>query len=148
MLRRCDVASKFSEDATAVVFTGDNRSFLPTIPDHYVDLVVTSPPYNLGKSYERRSDLDTYIESQRQVIEMCLRVLTRHGSICWQVGNYVDNGSIIPLDILLYPIFAQLGLVLRNRVVWSFGHGLHSQKRFSGRYETILWFTRETDYFL
>ncbi|HOA52669.1 MAG TPA: site-specific DNA-methyltransferase, partial [Thermogutta sp.] len=74
------------------------------------------------------------------------RVLDDQGSICWQVGNYVDNGEIIPLDIVLYPIFASLGLHLRNRIVWHFGHGLHASKRFSGRYEVLLWFTKGDEY--
>jgi adenine-specific DNA-methyltransferase len=73
-------------------------------------------------------------------------VLDNRGSICWQVGNYVDNGEIIPLDIVLYPIFSSLGLHLRNRIVWHFGHGLHASKRFSGRYEVILWFTKGNEY--
>jgi len=64
------------------------------------------------------------------------------GSVCWQVGNYVDNSSIIPIDYMLYPIFKELGLIMRNRVVWHFRHGLHASKRFSGRYEVIMWFTK------
>lgn len=68
------------------------------------------------------------------------------GSICWEVGNYVDNGEIIPLDVLLYDCFKSNGLKLRNRIVWHFGHGLHCSKRFSGRYETILWFTKSDNY--
>ena len=47
---------------------------------------------------------------------------------------------------MLYPIFAELGLHLRNRIIWHFGHGLHASKRFSGRYEVILWFTKGQDY--
>ena len=73
-------------------------------------------------------------------------MLDKTGSICWQVGNYVNNGEIVPLDIALYPIFASLGLQLRNRIIWHFGHGLHATKRFSGRYEVILWFTKSDDY--
>ncbi len=75
-----------------------------------------------------------------------MRALSDDGSICWQVGNYVNNGEIIPLDIVLYPIFSSLGLHLRNRIVWQFGHGLHASKRFSGRYEVILWFTKSDQY--
>jgi adenine-specific DNA-methyltransferase len=81
------------------------------------------------------------------VITECVRVLSGGGSICWQVGNYVDDGAIIPLDSLLYPIFAGLGLDMRNRIVWHFEHGLHCSRRLSGRYETILWFTKGEDYF-
>lgn len=62
------------------------------------------------------------------------------------MGNYVNNGEILPLDIMLFPIFNRLGLHLRNRIIWHFGHGLHCANRFSGRYETILWFTKTDDY--
>lgn len=56
------------------------------------------------------------------------------------------NGEIVPLDIVLYPVFREHGLKLRNRIVWHFEHGLHCSKRMSGRYETILWFTKGDDY--
>lgn len=62
------------------------------------------------------------------------------------MGNYVDKGAIVPLDTILYPIFRDLGLRMRNRIIWHFEHGLHCKNRFSGRYETILWFTKADDY--
>ena len=124
----------------------DNLAFLGTLPDESVKLVVTSPPYNVGKPYERKSPLASYLEAQREVIGQCVRVLHPQGSICWQVGNYVDRGEIVPLDAVLYPIFKEHGLMLRNRIVWHFGHGLHCKKRLSGRYETINWFTKGDDY--
>jgi len=140
------IAAEFDRTADLVLYEGDCLDLLPRIPDKFVKLVVTSPPYNLGKPYESRLDMDEYLAQQRRVIEECVRVLDDRGSICWQVGNYVDNSEIIPLDIVLYPIFASLGLHLRNRIVWHFGHGLHASKRFSGRYEVILWFTKGNDY--
>jgi adenine-specific DNA-methyltransferase len=109
-------------------------------------LIVTSPPYNIGKSYERRTSLKEYVQQQKKVISECVRLLHQNGSLCWQVGNHVDDGEITPLDIVLYPIFKQLGLKLRNRIVWHFEHGLHCKNRLSGRYETILWFTKGDDY--
>jgi len=144
------VFKKFSPKAQAVVHHGDCRKLLAQIPDQTVQLIVTSPPYNVGKSYEKRQGLDKYIEEQAPVIKECVRVLTHGGSLCWQVGNYVEKGqagSIVPLDIALYPLFASHGLKLRNRVVWHFEHGLHCRKRLSGRYETICWFTKSDDYY-
>ncbi|HQJ10225.1 MAG TPA: site-specific DNA-methyltransferase [Anaerolineae bacterium] len=128
------------------MYEGDCLTLLKEMPDDFVQLVVTSPPYNLGKPYESRLEIEDYLAQQQQVIEESVRVLKPQGSICWQVGNYVDEGEIIPLDIVLYPLFAALGLQLRNRIVWHFGHGLHASKRFSGRYEVILWFTKTEDY--
>ena len=140
------VASQFDPTADFVLFEGDCRELLSSIPDGFVKLVVTSPPYNLGKPYEKRMELDEYLEQQREVIGECVRVLHERGSICWQVGNYVRDGEIVPLDIVLYPTFASLGLHMRNRIVWHFGHGLHASRRFSGRYEVIMWFTKGRDY--
>jgi len=140
------ITSEFDQTADLVLFQGDCLDLLAQIPAEFVKLVVTSPPYNLGKPYESRLDLDEYLTQQKRVIEECVRVLDGRGSICWQVGNYVDNGEIVPLDLVLYPIFASLGLHLRNRIVWHFGHGLHASKRFSGRYEVILWFTKGKEY--
>jgi adenine-specific DNA-methyltransferase len=124
----------------------DNSAFLAALADESIQLVVTSPPYNIGKEYERRTELDQYIAAQRAVISECVRVLRPGGSICWQVGNHVDAGEIFPLDSLLYPVFKEGGLKLRNRIVWHFGHGLHCSRRFSGRYEVILWFTKGDEY--
>jgi adenine-specific DNA-methyltransferase len=91
-------------------------------------------------------NLEQYLEQQGAVIRELYRVLAPSGSICWQVGNYVENGEIFPLDIYYYPIFKRLGMFLRNRIVWHFGHGLHASNRFSGRYETLLWFTKTDEY--
>jgi len=117
-----------------------------SIPDDACKLIVTSPPYNIGKDYETRSLLDDYLSAQERVLQECLRVLHPQGSICWQVGNYVQNGEIMPLDALMWPIFRGLGLKLRNRIIWHFGHGLHCTRRLSGRYETINWWTPNDDY--
>lgn len=142
------ITGQFNPDEDLALFHGDCLALLARIPDKAVQLVVTSPPYNIGKEYERKINLDTYLEQQTEVIRECVRILSDTGSICWQVGNYVDNGSIIPLDTILYPIFTGLGLALRNRIIWHFEHGLHCSRRFSGRYETIIWFTRKTKAFV
>lgn len=128
------------------MFPDDCLRLLRQMPDGMVQLVATSPPYNLGKEYEQRLDLETYVVQQAEVIAECCRVLAPRGSICWQVGNYVDRGAIVPLDAVLYPVFARLGLRMRNRIIWHFEHGLHCKNRFSGRYETIVWFTKQDDY--
>lgn len=143
-LRSSDVSQVFRPDARAVVYPGSCLELLKQIPDKSIQLIITSPPYNIGKEYEQRLRLDLYIQQQAEVIKECERVLTDEGSICWQVGNYVADGAIIPLDSALYSVFANLNLVMRNRVVWHFEHGLHCTRRFSGRYETICWYTRNT----
>lgn len=143
---RRNTVTKLKTDRSVKMACQDNLAFMRPLPDASVQLIVTSPPYNIGKSYERRSPLAEYVKAQAQVISECVRLLADGGSLCWQVGNHVDKGEIFPLDMVLYPIFKEHGLRLRNRIVWHFEHGLHCTKRLSGRYETILWFTKGDDY--
>jgi len=147
MINKITISEEFMPSERVVVYPGECLGLLKNVPDGAIQLVVTSPPYNIGKEYEKKLKLKTYIAQQAAVITECVRVLSDQGSICWQVGNYVDDGAIVPLDTVLYPIFNDLGLKMRNRIIWHFEHGLHCSKRFSGRYETIIWFTKTKDYF-
>lgn len=146
MLNNIEITDKFDLSKHIVVYPGNCLDLLNIIPNNSLQLIVTSPPYNIGKEYEKRLRIEVYIEQQAEVIKECVRCLSPRGSICWQVGNYVEKGAIIPLDSILYPIFTKLGLRMRNRMIWHFEHGLHCKRRFSGRYETIIWFTKSEDY--
>src|SRR5258708_7317457 len=125
---------------------GDCRALLASLPDASVDLVVRSPPYNLGKVYEARQALDAYLAEQAAVLAQCARVLKPTGSIFWQVGAFSDGGALIPLDVRFFPIFESLGLIPKNRIIWVRQHGLHASRKFSCRHETILWFARSERY--
>lgn len=142
----CRISDDYSPQNDVTLYQGDCRDLLNRIPDGSADLVVTSPPYNLGKEYEKQVDIETYLADQTQVINECIRIVSDEGSICWQVGNFVSRGAIVPLDTILYPIFAAAGLKMRNRIVWHFEHGLHCSRRFSGRYEVVMWFTKSDEY--
>lgn len=141
------LASNAIFDRDLLLWQGDVEKLFKKLPDKPIfDLIITSPPYNLGKSYEKRQALGAYLTQQGKIISQIVSRLKSGGSICWQVGNYVDNGEIMPLDIELHDIFRSLGLQLRNRIIWRFGHGLHSKRRFSGRYEVIMWYTKSENY--
>jgi len=144
--RSLKIGRHYDRRNDVTLYLGDCLDLLMKIPDNAANLVVTSPPYNVGKEYEKRLKVQDYVEQQSRVIRECIRILDPRGSICWQVGNYVERGSILPLDIILYSVFAGAGLRLRNRIIWHFEHGLHCKRRFSGRYETIMWFTKNDDY--
>lgn len=144
--RKLIITGHYHHKADVTLFLGDCLELLEEIPDEAVKLIATSPPYNIGKAYERKRTLQAYVDDQARTIAECVRILHPQGSICWQVGNYVNNGEIIPLDVLLHPIFAEHNLKMRNRIIWHFEHGLHCKNRFSGRYETIVWYTKGDTY--
>jgi adenine-specific DNA-methyltransferase len=141
-----EIAEAFDAGAEVVIAHGDCLDTLVTLPEDMVKLIITSPPYNLGKAYEKTIQLDEYLASLSPTVDELVRVLSPEGSLCWQVGNYVEDGEVFPLDIFYYQLFKSRGLRLRNRIIWHFEHGLHANKRFSGRYETLLWFTKSDRY--
>jgi DNA modification methylase len=140
------ISDTFSLEREITLFPGDAKEFLKRVHSNSIMLSITSPPYNIGKEYESQVGIEQYLAEQEEVIEQLVRIMCPNGSICWQVGNYVKNGEVFPLDIFYYNLFKKHGLKLRNRIIWYFGHGLHASRRFSGRYETILWFTKSDDY--
>jgi len=137
-----------SKNTKSEILCGDAWDLIHSVEDKSVNLVLTSPPYNIGKSYEKGmfESLDDYAARMDELIKEIAKKLADDGSICWQVGNHVDKGSIYPLDILFFPIFRKYGFELRNRIIWTFNFGLHAKKRFSGRYESILWFSKTSKY--
>lgn len=134
--------------SSTTLIVGDAITEMARLKAGSIDLIVSSPPYNIGKIYERdqKLSLDEYLEWQAEVIRKAKALLADTGSICWQTGNFVRNGELFPLDLHFYQIFQELGFKLRNRIIWRFNFGLNSDRRFSGRYETLLWFTKGDTY--
>jgi adenine-specific DNA-methyltransferase len=133
--------------APTVLFHGDCMSLIQRMPDQSVDVSIASPPYCMGMEYETSRSLDDFIAAQSIILPEMVRITKDGGSICWQVGYYVKNGSVYPLDYEVMTILRKIqGVTLRNRIIWTFGHGAHGRNRFSGRHETIMWFTKGDEY--
>jgi adenine-specific DNA-methyltransferase len=138
----------FEGRTPTTLFHGDCMELISRMPDNCVDLTIASPPYCIGKAYERSKSLEDFVAEQRRVLPEIVRITKAGGSICWEIGYYAKkNGSIHPLDYEVFAILAAIkGIVLRNRIIWTFGHGVHGRHRFSGRHETIMWFTKGDAY--
>lgn len=143
------IYNKFKLSNPITLYNGDCIELLQQIPSESVDLVITSPPYCMGKAYENpHNDIQTFRELHERIFDSIYRIVKPNGSICWQIGYHVSEKLIIPLDYIIYDIFTEKSkaldypFILRNRIIWTFGHGLNSVRRFSGRHETILWFTK------
>lgn len=133
--------------ATAEIWHDDALELLTRVQPSTISLIVSSPPYFMGKEYDRSQSADDFAAQHKLLFPLLAKALKPGGSLCWQVGSHVRNGRLIPLDALVYGVASQIpDLILRNRIVWTFNHGAHCAKRFSGRHEAILWFTKGDDY--
>ena len=147
------IYKQYGQKKDIVLYNGNCLNLLKEMPDESVDLIITSPPYCMKKAYENPTDdINTFKEVHKAIYPEIYRILKPGGSICWQDGYHVNETQTFPLDYIVYEIFTQDNyrlqkpLILRNRIIWTFGHGLNSVKRFSGRHETILWFTKGDNY--
>lgn len=130
------------------LFHGDCSELIKEVPENSIDLVITSPPYCMGKSYETTNSIDRFIENHENILSDIIRITKHGGSICWQIGYHVKNKNYIPLDFLIYDIMKNYSEIrLRNRIIWTFGHGAHARTRLSGRHELMLWFTKGNEYY-
>lgn len=139
-------ADEYDPNVDVIMSCQDTLLTLKNLKDSSFNLIISSPPYNIGKEYEKKEKFQNYLNWQEEILSECYRILSENGSVVWQVGNFISNEELYPLDIYFYSIFKKLGFKLRNRIIWHFEHGLHAKKRLSGRYETALWFTKSDKY--
>lgn len=79
----------------------DAATFLDGLRASSVDLIVSSPPYFMGKEYDRSSSVEDFFADHVALLPRLVRALKPGGSLCWQVGNHVKDGAIVPLDALV-----------------------------------------------
>jgi DNA modification methylase len=130
------------------IICGETLSILKKLPDKSVQMIVTSPSYFLGKSYEKDHKFEEYLEEHRKIIEECKRVLKDNGAIFWNVAQTIREGEVFPLGAYFYEIFKDLGFYLKNWIIWKFEGGETPRSRLFGRYENILWFVKDKSHYI
>lgn len=122
----------------------DVLDFLDGLPDESVDMVITSPPYNVGKRYGDGASADSmravyYHGWLMQIISETARILKPGGVLFLQVGSTRDwQERLMPIDILIFEDIRRAGLTFQSRVAWLLPHGLQPSRRLAERYETAL----------
>ena len=132
---------------------GDSRNLLKTIPDGSVKLVVTSPPYNIGKPYGKYKDkipLNEWKELISDITKEIYRILTPDGSFFLNLSPvpFGEDKEILPLPYIGYDIMKATGFYIRNIITWTFNNMQNCVKRLSGRYENIVWGVKDLNHYI
>ena len=103
------------------VLKGDSRK-LDKIPSSSVHLMVTSPPYNVGKDYDEDLDIDEYVSLLHDVFSETYRLLINGGRACINIAN-VGRKPYIPYHSLIIQSMLDIGFNMRGEVIWNKGSG-------------------------
>ncbi len=102
------------------IVLGDAREVLKRLPSNCVHLMVTSPPYNVGKEYDEDLSLSEYMGLIEEVMREVYRVLVWGGRACFNVAN-LGRRPYIPLHAYLIQVFEEIGFLLRGEIIWDKG---------------------------
>ena len=132
---------------------GDCRELIKDIPDNSIKMVVTSPPYNIKKSYGKYNDNVSIQEWEHLIFDITkeiYRILTPDGSFFLNVSPVPigKDKEILPLQCICYNIFKQNNFYLRNMITWTFNNMQNCINRLSGRYENILWGVKDLNNYI
>jgi modification methylase len=136
---------------TNQIIQGDCLGVLKTFPDSCVDLVVTSPPYNLGNDHHTgnikhnpyNDDLPEaeYQKQQVEVLTEIYRVLKDTGSVMYNHKNRIKKGKqITPYEWLLKTPFT-----IKQELVWFNGSQNFDKIRFYPMTERVYWLSKSPD---
>lgn len=90
---------------SARIIHGDSLEVMRAMPPDSFDCAFSSPPYNIGKAYEKRQPMDAYEAWVEPFVSELVRIIKPGGSIGWQGGYHVKNGCVLPLDWVFLPMF-------------------------------------------
>jgi adenine-specific DNA-methyltransferase len=144
-IRRC-LGTPTWESQGIMVYKGDCMDLLPALPPALIDLTVTSPPYNIGKEYEARVELEGYLSWCAAWSEEIRRITAPEGAFWLNLG-YIDVPGRAKAMPIAYLLWARINFFLMQEIVWNYGAGVAARRMFSPRNEKWLWYVKnELDY--
>lgn len=132
----------YFKDTKCALYCTDSLIATKKIGANLFDLIVTSPPYNIGKEYETVKPIDNYIAWSIEWINDSSKLLKNNGAFMLNVG-YVpieNKGRAIPIPYLLWD---KIPLFLQQEIVWNYSAGVACKNYLSPRNEKVLWYVKD-----
>ncbi len=111
------VENPIPEDVINHIFCKSSES-MDEVPDNSVHLMVTSPPYNVGKVYDENLSLDEYREMLRTVFKETHRILVPGGRACINIAN-LGRKPYIPVHRYIIEDMEDIGFLMRGEIIWN-----------------------------
>ncbi len=133
------------------IIQGDCIKTLETLPDKSVDIIITSPPYNLGndhhtgnkrtQAYDDNLPEVAYQINQCEILKECYRVLKDDGSMFYNHKNRIKNGEMISPYMWIFPT----QFTIKQELVWFNGSQNFDKIRFYPMTERVYWLTKSPE---
>ncbi|BCM25725.1 DNA-methyltransferase [Methyloradius palustris] len=137
------LGSPMCRGANYAIYNTDCLEALNELPPELFDLVVTSPPYNIGKEYEKILSTQSYIDWCEEWIKAVHRVTKPDGAFWLNLGyiSLENKAKAIPITYLLWD---KIPFYLIQEVIWNYGAGVAAKKFLSPRNEKFLWYVKDS----
>jgi DNA modification methylase len=143
---RRQLGEPYYETDEVLVYCDNSLELMSKIRDRAVNLIVTSPPYNIGKEYEAVKPVDEYIRWTEEWIKKAYEITQPNGALLLNLGylKHPTKGNAIPIPYLMWD---KTDFFLMQEIIWNYGAGVSCKKQLSPRNEKILWYVKdETNY--
>jgi len=124
------------------VYGGDCLELMRRLPTGTVSLTVTSPPYNIGKEYERLLTVPQYLDWCDAWLAEIYRITSPTGAFWLNLGYFEVPGKAKALPIA-YLLWDRIPFYILQEIVWNYGAGVAAKKMFSPRNEKFLWCVKD-----
>lgn len=138
------IGSPYYENETCSLYCVDTIKAQKQIDKQIANLIVTSPPYNIGKEYENKKSIEDYVNWSTEWIKGSSNLLKENGALLLNIGYLtVENvGRAIPIPYLLWD---KIPLYLNQEIVWNYSAGVACKNYLSPRNEKVLWYVKDKD---
>ena len=132
----------YFENKDFLLYNGDCTELMSKLPPNLINTTITSPPYNIGKEYEKIMTVDDYINWCSSWIEQIYNLTKKDGALLLNLGylEVKDKGRNVPIPYLLWD---KTPFYLIQEIIWNYGAGVSCRKILSPRNEKILWYVKD-----
>jgi len=132
----------YFENKDFLLYNGDCTELMSKLSPNLINTTITSPPYNIGKEYEKIMTVDDYINWCSSWIEQIYNLTKKDGALLLNLGylEVKDKGRNVPIPYLLWD---KTPFYLIQEIIWNYGAGVSCRKILSPRNEKILWYVKD-----